>query len=185
MAPRETQILSPADGTKTQNKGFYIFPKFTRLLGMSANAEHALLGGKAASPASPVRSLRRPGNGCPPFGGQLTGLIFPGVATPGKTFFNNDVWILPPAGGTPAGDGRIRYLPARHRTCLYSVKTKKFFLVPKSQENFFASRPRWGRVLTLHKRPVCVVDTQLASELCFTTSLFWRPGAGLEKGAKS
>ena len=52
-----------------------------------------------------------------------------------------------------------------HRTYLYSVKTKKFFLV-----------------LTLYKRPVCCADTQLA-ELCFTTFEFWEPGAGPERGA--
>lgn len=40
-----------------------------------------------------------------------------------------------------------------------------------------------GRVLTLYKRPVCCVDTQLASELLSADFLFWEPGAGPEKGA--
>ena len=31
-------------------------------------------------------------------------------------------------------------------------------------------------VLTLYKRPVCCVDTQLASELLSANFLFWKPG---------
>ena len=70
-----------------------------------------------------------------------------------------------------------------HRTCLYSVKTKKFFLGCEEPRKIFlrAAPPR--PVLTLYKRPVCCVDTQLASELLSADFLFWEPGAGPERGA--
>ena len=69
-----------------------------------------------------------------------------------------------------------------HRTCLNSVKAQKIFLVPKSQEIFLWVGPL-GRALTLIKRPVCCVDTQLASELLSAYCLFWEPGTGPERGA--
>lgn len=51
------------------------------------------------------------------------------------------------------------------------VKTKKFFLVPKSQENFFASWPA-GPSLDTIRSPGRCVDTQLASELLSANFLF-------------
>lgn len=69
-----------------------------------------------------------------------------------------------------------------HRTCLCSVKTKKFFLGCEEPRKIFLWVGPLGRALTLHKRPVCCVDTQPGG-LCFTTFEFWEPGAGPERGA--
>ena len=56
-----------------------------------------------------------------------------------------------------------------HRTCLNSVKTKKISLgLRKEPREIFLQVGPLGQVLTLYKRPVCCIDTQLA-ELCFTT----------------
>lgn len=71
-----------------------------------------------------------------------------------------------------------------HRTCLCSVKTKKFFLGCEEPRKIFLQVAPLGPVLTLYKRPVCCVDTQLASELLSANFLFWEPGAGPEKGVK-
>lgn len=59
-----------------------------------------------------------------------------------------------------------------HRTCLYSVKTKKFFLGCEEPRKIFLQVAPLGPVLTLYKRPVCCVDTQLASELLLANFLF-------------
>lgn len=69
-----------------------------------------------------------------------------------------------------------------HRTCLCSVKTKKVFLGCEEPRKIFLRVGPLGQVLTQYKRPVCCVDTQPAG-LCFTTFLFWEPGAGPERGA--
>lgn len=62
-----------------------------------------------------------------------------------------------------------------HRTCLNSVKTKKIFLGCEEPRKIFLQVALWP-VLTLYKRPVCCVDTQLASELLSANFLFWKPG---------
>ena len=68
-----------------------------------------------------------------------------------------------------------------HRTYLYSVKTKKFFLGCEEPRKIFLRVGPLGQVLTLYKRPVCCIDTQPAG-LCFTTFELWEPGADPERG---